>query len=222
MMRQADVLGEAAQGTGGIFVENTNDLKEGLTRLESPHTVYVLGFSPENLKPDGQFHKLQVKLVNSAHLVVQARRGYFAPRGAEDGAVAQTGAMGNAVSGEAGRGLPIRISTKFVKVDDWTTKIDVTIAADLHSVRFRKAGGRNLDNLTLMVALFDGDGNYVTGQNQEVALSLTHAELKKLRSTGGEGAAELTAKPGDYVVRAVVRESESKQQGTASQNVKVP
>jgi VWFA-related protein len=223
MQRQADILAEAAEGTGGVFVENTNDLEGGLARVESPHTTYILGFSPENFKPDGQFHKLQVKLVNSAHLTVQARRGYFAPKGAANSAVAEKEAMENAIfSSQDVPGLPIQISTKFVRVDSRNTKIDVTVAADLHSVRFRKADGRNLDDLTLIVVLFDGDGNYVTGQNQIVNLNLTDAELEKLKSTGGEGAAELNAKPGNYVVRAVVRESESKQLGAASQRVEIP
>lgn len=223
MQRQADILGEAAEGTGGVFIENTNDLEGGLARVESPHTTYILGFSPGNFKPDGQFHKLQVKLVNSAHLTVQARRGYFAPKGAGNSAIAEKEAMENAIfSSEDVRGLPIQISTKFVKVDSGSTKIDVTVAADLRSVQFRKADGRNLDDLTLIVVLFDGDGNYVTGQNQIVNLNLTDAELEKLKSTGGEGAAELNAKPGNYVVRAVVRESETKQLGAASRRVEIP
>lgn len=221
--RQADTLAEAAEGTGGVFIENTNDLAAGLAKIESPHTTYILGFSPGNLKSDGQFHKLQVKLVNSAHLTVQARRGYFAPRGAEDSDVAQKQAMENAIfSREDVRGLSIQISTKFVKVDERTTKIDVTVGADMQSVRFRKAGGRNLDDITLMVALFDQNGNYVTGQNQVIKLNLTDTELEKLKTTGGEGTAELNAKPGNYAVRAVMGESESKLLGASSRNVQIP
>ena len=194
--RQADILAEAAEGTGGVFVNNTNDLEHGLARIESRQTTYVLGFSPENLKANGGFHQLQVKLVNAAHFTVQARSGYFA-NPEQDTAVAEKEAMENAIfSREDVHGLPIEISTRLVKVNNQATKIDVEVAADMHSARFRKADGRNL-----MVALFDGNGNYIMGKNQVVKLSLTDAELQKLEHSGGEGAAELNAKPGNYLIR---------------------
>jgi hypothetical protein len=160
--------------------------------------------------------------VNPAHRTVQARRGYFA-NPEQDTAVAEKEAMENAIfSREDVHGLPIAIRTRLVKVNNQTTKIDVKVAADMHSVRFRKADGRNLDNLTLMIALFDGNGNYVMGQNQIVRLSLTDSQLQKLKHGGGEGAAELNAKPGNYLIRAVVHESESNQLGAISQKVESP
>ena len=42
---------------------------------------YVLAFAPTDLKQDGKFHSLKVKLVEKhKSFSVQARRGYFAPR----------------------------------------------------------------------------------------------------------------------------------------------
>lgn len=44
-----------------------------------PEISYRIGFSPANLKPDGKFHDLKVKLTVPGSFDIQARRSYFAP-----------------------------------------------------------------------------------------------------------------------------------------------
>src|ERR1700721_2642528 len=84
---QADLLAEVAAGTGGAFFHNNNDLGEGFKRLGSaPEYVYLLGFSPQNLKLDGSFHALKVSMKNAGPLTLDARKGYYAPKHLEDAA----------------------------------------------------------------------------------------------------------------------------------------
>jgi VWFA-related protein len=79
MTLDEDVMSELADGTGGTFFHNSNDLEGGLKGLaQGPEYLYLLEFSPEKFKPDGSYHRLKVK-VNPDGLKVQARRGYFAP-----------------------------------------------------------------------------------------------------------------------------------------------
>jgi VWFA-related protein len=74
-----DVLAEFAQGTGGEFVHNTNDLKAGFEELAGHPAEYTLAFAPTNLKLDGKFHALKVELAEKQKgYLIQARRGYFA------------------------------------------------------------------------------------------------------------------------------------------------
>lgn len=80
-MAAAGVMGELAEGTGGTFIRNTNDLYGGLQAIATPPAcTYVLGFKPANLKKDGSFHPLVVKLNTKDKLNVQTRRGYFATK----------------------------------------------------------------------------------------------------------------------------------------------
>jgi VWFA-related protein len=75
-----DAMGELAEGTGGAFFHNRNDLGAGFKVLtESPACVYVLELALGNLKPDGKYHRLKVK-VDRDGLQLQARRGYFLTR----------------------------------------------------------------------------------------------------------------------------------------------
>jgi VWFA-related protein len=74
------VMAELAEGTGGTFFHNSNDLEGGFKKLtEAPEYVYVLEFSPQNIKANGSYHNLKVK-VRPEGLKLQARRGYYAPK----------------------------------------------------------------------------------------------------------------------------------------------
>ena len=71
-----DAMGELAEGTGGTFFHGSNDFKTGFQALaEAPQLVYVLEIDLGNVKPDGSYHRLKVK-VDRDGLQLQARRGY--------------------------------------------------------------------------------------------------------------------------------------------------
>jgi VWFA-related protein len=79
MTLDEDVMSELADGTGGTFFHNSNDLEGGFQKLTAaPEYVYLLELSLESVKHDGTYHRLKVK-VDQNGLKLQARRGYFAP-----------------------------------------------------------------------------------------------------------------------------------------------
>jgi len=79
MTLDEDVMSELADGTGGTFFHNSNDLAGGFQKLAAaPEYVYLLELSLENVKQDGTYHRLKVK-IDQDGLKLQARRGYFAP-----------------------------------------------------------------------------------------------------------------------------------------------
>ena len=79
MTRSEDIMAELADGTGGTYFHNSNDLQGGFQALTvAPEYVYLLELSPANLKPDGTYHHLKVK-VDRDGVKLQARRGYYAP-----------------------------------------------------------------------------------------------------------------------------------------------
>jgi VWFA-related protein len=83
MSLNEDVMAELADGSGGTYVHNSNDLAGGFQKLAAaPEYVYVLELSLEKVKQDGSYHALRVK-VNQKDANLQARRGYFAPRKAK-------------------------------------------------------------------------------------------------------------------------------------------
>lgn len=75
-----DPMAELADGTGGAFFHDDNDLTSGLKRLAAaPETVYLLEIPLDKGKPDGKYHALKVK-VDRDGLQLQTRRGCFSAK----------------------------------------------------------------------------------------------------------------------------------------------
>jgi VWFA-related protein len=80
MQRAEDVMSELADGSGGAFFHNSNDVGAGFKSLtDAPEVVYVLELSADGVKPDGSYHRLKVE-VDREGMRLQARQGYSAPK----------------------------------------------------------------------------------------------------------------------------------------------
>jgi len=84
MEQTESVMSELADGTGGTYINHSNDLDAGFKRLtQAPECVYLLELPLGDAKANGSFHRLKVTVDrNGLHL--QTRRGYFAPETAKD------------------------------------------------------------------------------------------------------------------------------------------
>jgi VWFA-related protein len=79
LLLDEQIMAELADGTGGTYFHNSNDLDGGFRALATvPEYVYLLEISLQNVKQDGAYHPLKVKL-DQEGLKLQARQGYFAP-----------------------------------------------------------------------------------------------------------------------------------------------
>lgn len=219
-----DVLGELADGTGGTFFHDDNQLKEGLNRLAArPEFVYVLGFSPENLKYDGSYHTLKVTLRESTGLTLQARRGYWAPHHAVDPAEAAHEELLDAVfSRDEIRDIPVDLETEFFKSGDEKAELTVLARLSVDNVRFQKTGERNNDTLTVVAGLFDSNGNYISGIQRVIEMHLRDQTLASLRSSGIAVKQNFSVAPGRYIVRLVVRDAEGHDMAARNVGVEIP
>jgi VWFA-related protein len=206
----ADLLAVLADGTGGMFFHNNNDFNEGFRRLaETPEYSYILGFVPQNLKPDGSFHALTVKLNNSQKLTLQARRGYYAPKKLADAdEQAKQEIEDEMFSQEELHNLPVTLHTQFFKASDQDAKLSVLAHVDVRQLHFRKAEGRNQNVLTCVSALFNRNGNFLEGKQKIVTMHLKDDTLEHKLASGITLKTNFDVKPGSYLVRLVVRDAE--------------
>jgi VWFA-related protein len=218
-----DVLGELADGTGGTFFHNDNGLKEGLNLLAArPQYLYVLGFSPENLKYDGSYHELKVKVANLRNLTLQVRRGYWAPNHAVDSAEEARDEIREAVFSRSElQGIPMDVQTEFLRLTDEKTELTVTAHLDGGALRFRKAADRNDDTVTVVAGLFDANGNYISGIQRVVELRLRDQTLAGLQRSGITIGETFNVAPGRYVIRIVVRDGEGRTMASRNTGVDI-
>jgi VWFA-related protein len=215
-----DVLAAIAYGTGGQFFHNRNDLDQGLVQLGAqPEVSYVLGFSPQNLKLDGKYHKLKVSLASKTNWTLQARRGYFAPKGTASPEQTAYAEIDQALTSQAElKQLPFECETQVFKAGN-DARLSVIARIDTKGLKFRHVDDRNDDNLKVVMALFDNNGNLISSVERAVNLQLKDATLASLNKTGLPVKVDFDAKPGTFLVRVVVHELESDLLGAVSKAV---
>jgi VWFA-related protein len=221
---QSEILGQLADGTGGTFFHNRNDVDQGLRQaVAAPPLSYLLGFSPQNMKIDGHYHTLKVSLASKQKFTVQARHGYYAPRTIADPAEAAKQEIQEAIfSQEEIHDLPIELQTQFFKADQTQARLAVLTHVDLKGIRFRKAEGRSRDELTIATAIFDENGNFVIGGEKIVQMRLLEPTLDRLSHSGFTVKSSFDIKPGTYLVRLVVRDAEGAQMAARNGAVVIP
>jgi VWFA-related protein len=221
---QSNVLEELADGTGGGYFHNNNDLEGGFKKLATaPAFSYLLGFSPLKATYDGKYHNLKVTLTGKEKYDIQARRGYFMPKhGTDPAEAAKQEVEEELFSQEEIRDLPIDLHTQFYKLDANDAKLAVMAHVDVGRMRFRKADGRNENNLTLVAAIFDRNGNFITGTTKTVEMKFLDQTLAKLEHTGMNIRTNFDVRPGSYVVRLVARDSEAAMLTAANGMVEIP
>jgi hypothetical protein len=220
---QGLILTTLADSTGGTAVSD-NDFLGGFNRLASPPDyVYYLGFYTKDLKPDGKYHEIKVTVANGQGLSVRARKGYWAPSHVEDAATAATREIGEAVfSHDELSDLPLDIDTQFYKTTAADAKLKIVAHLDIRQLRLRKADDVNRDDVTVVCALFDGNGNYLKGVQKVVELRLKDENVVHRRSLGLTLNSDFDVKRGAYMVRVVARDAEGRQMAAANDVVEIP
>jgi VWFA-related protein len=223
-LAHGDVLGDLADGTGGTFFHNNNDLVEGFRRTgATPEFMYVLGFAPQNLKFDGSFHSLKVTLKDTKGMTLQARRGYYAPKHsttpAEDAKEEIRVAL---FSREEMSEIPMELHTQFFKATDQNARLSVVAHVDLKRLHFRKAEGRNWNTLSIVAAVFDRNGVLVSSIQKDVEMRLKDETFERRVGDGVALKTSFDVAPGSYVVRLVVRDSEGQTMSARNGVVEIP
>lgn len=224
---QLQMLSAVAAGTGGAFFHNSNDLDEGFRIVAAPpQYLYVLGFSPENLKPDGRFHDLKVEVKNARNVTIKARNGYYAPTRTTSAAEEAKREIEDALfAREELHDLPVALLTRTSKLDPATAKGDATIKlsvfahVDVKQIRFRKADGRNRNDLIVVSGLFDKDGLFISAASKTVELRYLDESMATKLDAGINVETSFDVKPGTYGLRLIVRDAE--EQHMAEENAMV-
>jgi VWFA-related protein len=114
----SQVIEEAAEGTGGVFVHNTVHYDSGFERVGAvAESSYVLGFTPSAMNFDGRFHKLETVVTAHSDWTIEARSGYFAAKPVEPaaGPDLQEATAYNALLSSQDADQQIRLSQDFLK-----------------------------------------------------------------------------------------------------------
>ncbi len=230
-----DVLAQVAEGTGGEFFHNNNDLKAGFGRLAGSPGSYILAFAPKDLKPDGKFHQLKVTLAEKVSAYsIQARRGYFASRNEAEAKAGTREVEASSATDQVQEQIretllsktesaqfPVVLDAKVSEGQGETHELSLLSRVDPQSLHLQKEGDHNLDTLTFVFGVFDQKENLVIAQQRHANVDVADGQLAEFLKAGMNVGMDFQLKPGSYRIREVVTDSE--QRLTAlSRNVDIP
>jgi VWFA-related protein len=231
-----DVLAETAEGTGGEYFHDNNDLKAGFGAVAGSPLSYILAFAPTDAKLDGKFHTLKVVLTEKQKgASIQARRGYFSPKNeAEVGAEAKQPDVPEAdaqiqeqvrealFSKTVIRQLPVVLFAQRAKNLGETRDIAFSTHLETKSLRLRKADDHNANTVIFALAIFDEKQHLVATQQKRALIHVPDTQLQAFLKTGVDAEMTFNLKPGPYTVREVVTDAEDHKMAAFSNDVKIP
>lgn len=210
-LASSDPLMQMANSTGGKYLHNSNDFSANLLDVSAPPAVsYLLAFNPQNLTNDGKFHNLKVDLKQPAGYTVQARKGYYAPSPGGSSEQVKREVAEAVFAHDEIHELPVRVQTQFFKSGEDSAKVAVLVHIDVRHMQFKKADGRNLNELTIVAALFDHNDNFVSAKSNTVKMHIKDQTLDSKLNSGITLRNNFDVNPGNYLVRIVARDEQGK------------
>ena len=212
-----------AKSTGGELFENFNDLSAAMGQmLRRTGVTYVLSFQPEDVKPDGAFHKLRVELKNAPRgSRVVARSGYYAPvpYKSQPPQVKLLETASDLMSKDSGEIASSVLAAPLAAPRNGKAYVPVVIEVDGATLLAGKQDAKL--PVEIYIYALDQNGSIQDFLTQTVGLDLTKLD-SPLRQTGLKFFGHVDLPPGTYSLRTLVRNGTTGATGLKVSELKVP
>lgn len=216
-----DSLFTMASETEGDFVRNANQLGGELQKVaERTSLVYLLVYQPKQLTKPGTFHKLKVD-VKASGAKVAARSGYYEPRPYSSlTPLEQVLYSGDLVTGGSrGDALQGRLLTAPFAAPGADAQVPLVL--EIPGTALLAGDKREKTTVQVYAYANDASGTLADYIVAEIALDLTKVR-PTLESGGIRFYGTLYLPPGEYGLRALVRDTATGRSGITSAKVSVP
>jgi VWFA-related protein len=235
-------LEQLAQGTGGIFFHDYNNLSQGLaSALDDMSSYYLIGYQPQRTDFDQvrglpKFHEIDVKVLR-ARLQVRSRNGFVGvpdPLSIPENAAPRSGKeeLRKALfSPFHANGFPVHLSAfysaataKDPKTGRRPTLLRAILAIDARGLKFNDTpdGKRQLD-LDIVAAAYGANNEVVASSDRTFRPAMAPDEMHQTVASGLVYNFEIEIqKPGPYQLRVAAWDANAERAGSASTFVEIP
>jgi len=227
-----DSMAVLASSTGGKFFHNSNDLDGGLVEIAAlPEVTYALSFSPDDIKENGSYHNLKVRLPGRNDVTISARSGYFSQSHEKNSPSAKFQKLNKEVmANDEMNGVSAEVTTQSGKLGSGESALKVNVHVTGKGLSFKKgiSGGPDgkgsnirVERMIFITALFDMQGKYLGGVEAVMDMNLKDATFAQISKDGVDAHSTLEAPPGTYRLREVVQEVVGGKLHASSQTVAI-
>jgi VWFA-related protein len=206
-------LGQLSDETGGVLIGNTNDLANGLKRIDQDmRNYYMLSYVPKNDKFDGKFRTINVK-VKRGGMNVASRKGYYAVRSAGPMPVMSYEARPLALldSTPVPNAFPSRAAALKFPESTGTELTPMLVSVPASAITFVTTEDKTSykAEFTILVRLRNAANQVVDKMSQSYVLTGPIDRLDTMKQSNVLFYRERELKPGVYTMEAIVHDATS-------------
>ena len=225
-MQQAyleNVLRSLANSTGGTSIFNTNNLNQGLDKVDLElSNYYVLGFNPSSSKRDGKLRKIEVKS-EAKGVKLKYRPNYVDPRppDALAGSKEERSLLSAISSPTPKTQLPVMFRPMYFY--DSTSLVRVPISASIQHgvIELKKKGPMLVNSIDVMGVAYGEDGSVAARFSETVNLSIEKEKEAAFQNQDIPYQNYLKLRPGKYQLKIAIADEKGKI-GTTEQQLVIP
>lgn len=221
-----ETLSTLATETGGKAYFDSNDLAAGIQMAQqSVSSYYILGYYATNLKEDGRYRRISVKLTNgntSARL--EHRQGYYADKdwhrmNTDDKELQLKEAI---AAGDPITDIPLGVQIDWFRVGPTTYFVPVSVRVPGSVIELATKGTGGLTQLDYLGQIQDETRAVVGNVRDYIKISLDQENKEMASKRIFQYDAGFTLSPGRYHMKFLVRENVTGKIGTFETRFVVP
>lgn len=218
-----NILRSLASETGGLPIFNTNNLNQGLDKVDLElSNYYVLGFSSSNSKRDGKYRKLEVK-TDVKGLKLKHRNGYLDPRPADAlaGSKGERSLMSAISSPSPMTQLPVTFRPVFFYDSPQLARVPISARIQRGTIELKKKGSLMVNAVDVMGVAYAEDGSVAARFSETLNLAIEKEREELFRNSDIPYRNYIKLRPGKYQLKLAIADEKGKV-GTSEQTLAVP
>lgn len=214
---ERDTMKTIAEETGGRAYYDKNDLDFGIREvLTKGSSYYTLAYSPRNIKWNGDYHKVSVKLAHKG-LRLTYRRGYHAVGDSPLTEEQASRSMGEALGLDTMDSRMIVLAAEVAQPEAPGQPLRIKYNIDPNMLVFDEAADQTRNSAIAVAAVaWDAQKHRAADIATKVEPVLKPAEWAKARTYGIPWTLELPLQPGSYTLKLAVVDLKSGKTGSLS------
>ncbi|HYN10219.1 MAG TPA: VWA domain-containing protein [Vicinamibacterales bacterium] len=208
LRRELGTLRTFSEVTGGVAHVGTNDFDAGFRRIVLDNSAYyVLGYRPAELKHDGKFHDITVR-VKRPGVQVRARRGYYAVKDTKPNPVPPADPTVELLNSPMPLGgLGLRLTTSTMKGTASNVRVHVTVEVAGRDVALDPKNDSIANSVKLSYVALDLSGKIRASGLKTMDVSINPETRQTIADRGLRLVMEIELPPGRYQLRVAGHEA---------------
>ncbi len=219
-------LGILTGQTGGLLIENTNDLNRGIGRInDDRRNYYALTYTPTNSALDGTYRKIEVK-VKRPGVDVRSRSGYLAVPANEASPILTFEVPALAAITATPRPSAFAVQSRALSVPmpnrPGLTAIVASFTGDAVTFSDDQKTRTYAGDAVVLARVTDGTGTPLAKQSQQYQLTGALDDLAKVKTGNLVFFRTPDLPPGQLTVTTAVHDTKGKRSSVVETSVEVP